>query len=252
MSNPVATKRLSHFSMARVKRLVSLGDVVATLLAIWTIFWPTPYYVLIACCFILPLLAICLDVWIGGALTWDTIAYRRNPLSFAPILLMPALALGCRALGDFNFLNWQTHVAWSLLVAAIIGGSACWLVPQARSSSRQLSNICLFALAFGYAAVTFADTLLDPFATRTMSATVHDKYVHVSGGVHGFSFWYNVSVAPSPPGWTWILVRPDIYDELHIGERVCVNHGSGLLGIGWLEVRPCENAWPRWTSWRTS
>lgn len=242
MSNIVGAKRPSHISTARVKRLVWLGDAAATLFSIWTIVLPVPYFLLIACCFALPVLAVCLDVWIGGALSWDASRHGRNPLSSVTILLAPTLALSCRALGDFNFLIWQASVAWSLFAAALIAGGVYWLVPQVRSSRRQLSNVCLFALAFGYAAVAFVDRLLDPFGFTSIATTVSDKYARVSGGVHGSSVWYNVSVAPSPPGLTWIHVRPDVYHQLEIGRRACVVQGSGLLGIGWLEVRPCENA----------
>lgn len=241
MSNSSGSRRLPHLSMARVKRLVSRGDVAATLLAIWTIYWPVPYYPLIACCFAIPVLAICLDVWLGGALNWKSRKGVRDRLSLATMTLMPTAALAGRALGDFNFLNWQMRVVWWLLVAACISGSAYFLEPQVRSDRRQFLSVILFALVAGYSIVAFADRLLDPFSASSIAATVSDKYIRESGGPKGGSIFYNVRVTPSPPGWTWIHVRSDVYRQLHIGQRGCLVQGTGLLGIGWLDVRPCNN-----------
>ncbi len=245
MSSATGIKKLPPFSVKRakrLKRLAPLGDQAAKVLAVWTATMPVPYYALIACCFILPVLAIGVGVWIGGALAWETGTQKKYARSLITMLLIPALALFCRALGDFNFLNWQAPVAWSLLVAACIGGAAYFLDSQVRNYWRQLCSVMLFALTFGYASVTFADTLLDPFGTTTIPTTVSDKNIHVGGGAHGSSVWYNVSVAPSPSGWTWIHVRPDIFRQLRIGQRACLVQGGGLLGIGWLEVRPCAGA----------
>lgn len=227
--------------MARTKRLVALGSGAATLIAIWTVLMPVPYYPLVACCFALPVLAIGLDVWVGGALSWKSRTGVKEPPSLVTMSLMPVLALACRALGDFNFLNWQMPMAWSLLASACIGGAAYRLDPQVRSDRRQLVSVILFAVVAGYSIVAFADRLLDPFSITRIATTVSNKNIHVSSGPKGGSIFYNIGVTPSPPGWTWIHVRRDVYRRLHIGQRACLIQGGGLLGIGWLDVRPCQS-----------
>lgn len=228
--------------MTRAKRLMSLLNGVTLSVALWAAFFPAPYYPALAACFVMPLLAIGVRVWHPGTTTREESGRKRYRRSFTTLMMMSATALICRALSDLNLFDWQALAAWSLLVAACICGVAYWFDAGVRNSWRQALPVLLFALLAGYSLVAFGDTLLDPFALKTSFAAVAKKHVHVSGGARGSSPSYRVLVVPSPPGRIWLLVRPDIYDELRVGQRVCVSQGNGLFGIGWLDVRPCKSS----------
>ncbi len=99
----------------------------------------------------------------------------------------------------------------------------------------------MFALAYCYGTIAFADIVFDLSLGREMQTEIHQKRIHVSGGPRGGSVWYQVKVNPetSAAGANWINVQPDLWDSFHRGERVCVHVGKGLFLIPWYSVGHC-------------
>lgn len=241
MSRSVGVKK--HPGLTRTTRAMTIANAAAAIIAIWFIYFPTPYYPLLASCFLLPLFAIGLNAWAGGASARLEPRWKKYQRSFVSLMTFLALALFYRAGVDLNLSQWLAQVVWILLAAACVCAIAYRLDTSVLKSRRQALPLLLFALVASYGIVGFCDTLLDPFTPRTLVATVSKMKVHVSGCCgKGSSIWYKVSVVPSPPGWGWIDVRPDVYYDLRVGEPACVRQGSGLLGIGWLEVKRCHSA----------
>lgn len=228
-------------SRARLKRIVSAGNVASFALAAWTLFLPAPYALAILVCIAVPLLGIAFDAWTGGKLDWQSSTRKATPYSLAIVITMPALALCARALSDLNTQDWPLMIAWAL--GAGLGCLACFVLFDARVRNdwRQLATLAIFSLAYAYGALAYFDTSFDPWPSRETATAILDMRVRVSGGVKGSSIWHEVRIgsAASPGAAGWVHVRPDVYGELGKGMIVCVHSGRGLLFVRWFELRRC-------------
>jgi hypothetical protein len=178
-----------------------------------------------------------------GALGFEARRGRRYPLSLATILLLPALALAARASIDLNFESYPPLIAAAVLTALAMFALFWRFDPQLRGELNQGATIAMFALAYCYGALAFADVMLDASSGHNTQTEIHHKRLHVSGGPKGSSVWYQVKVDPeaSPAGANWINVQPDLWDSLHPGDTVCVHVGTGLLAIPWYAVGHCAD-----------
>ena len=236
--------RIPGYSRARLKRIIAAGNVAAFTIGLWTILFPTRLYaVSLLLCVLLPLWALALDMRTKGALGFEERRGRRYPLSLATILVLPALALGVRAGIDLNFESYMPLFAAAALSAGTIFAALWRFDPQLRRDFNQCATIAIFALAYCYGALAFADVLLDPSIGHDTQTVIDSKRVHVSGGPKGSSVWYQVKVdrEASPAGENWIHVQPGLWDSFHRGDTVCVHVGTGLLAIPWYAVGHCAD-----------
>lgn len=230
------------YSRARLRRMIAAGNVTALAIGFWTIFFPTRLYIVgVLLCLLLPLLALALEIRTRGALGFEERRGRRSPLSLATILLVPAAALATRAGIDLNFDSYSLLIAVAVLTASAAFALFWRFDPQLRGNFNQAATIAFFALAYCYGALSLADVVLDPSLGHDTQTLIDHKRIHVSGGVHGSSVWYQVKVDPdaSPAGTNWINARPDLWESFHQGDTVCVHAGAGLLGISWYAVGRC-------------
>lgn len=230
------------YSRAELKRMIATGNVVAIAICFWTFFFPTHLYTVgLSLSVLLPLWAIAIEMRTKGALGFEARRGGRYPLSLATIILLPALALGTRAGIDLNFDSYTHLIAAAGLSALAIFALFWRFDPQLRGDLNQSATIAIFAVAYCYGALAFADVMLDASSGQNTRAEVHSKRIHVSGGPKGSSVWYQVKVDPeaSPAGANWINVQPDLWDSFHRGDTVCVHVGTGLLAIPWYAVGRC-------------
>jgi hypothetical protein len=224
-------------------RVIAAGNVAAIGIGLWTVFFPTQLYTLgLSLCVLLPLWALALDVRARGALGFEGRRGRRyNPLSLVTILLLPALALTMRATTDLNFESYPPLIAVGLLTALAVFTLFWRFDPQLRGDLNQGVTIAMFAVAYCYGAIAFADVVLDASSGRDVQTEIQQKRIHVSGGSKGSSVWHQVKVDrnASPAGADWINVQPDLWDSFRRGDRVCVHLGSGLFGIHWYAIGRC-------------
>jgi hypothetical protein len=230
------------YSRARLKRMIAAGNVAAFAIGLWTIFFPTQLYAVgLSLCVLLPLCALALEMRTRGALGFESRRGRRYPLSIATIIVVPALALVARAISDLNFESYSLLIAAAVLTALAIFALFWGFDPQLRSDLNQVATIAIFALAYCYGALAFADVILDASSGQDTQTVIHEKRIHVSSGPKGSSVWYQVKVDPdaSPAGANWIDVRPDLWGSFHRAYAVCVHVSTGLLAIPWYAVRRC-------------
>lgn len=230
-----------QMSRGRLKRMLAAGNRLTLVIGAWALIWPRPYFLLVALCLALPLLAVAADASLRGTIDW---VRRRNaaPFPVATIATLPALALSVRVLTDFNILNWWMMIAWSVLGAICIAGGICMMDTRARENLNRFGQVALFGIAYGYGALAMSNIVLDPHHASETRTEIVDMRVHVSGGAKGGSIWHEVKVDPSasPEGAAWIHVRPDVYGGLYRGEPVCVHSGRGLFAVRWFDVRFCS------------
>ncbi len=242
MDARTSATHVQRYSRARLMRVIAAGNVAAIGIVLWTVFFPTQLYTVgLSLCVLLPLWALALDLRTRGALGFEARRGRRYPLSIATILLLPALALAMRATTDLNFESY-----WPLIAVGVLTALAVFILfwrfdPQLRGDLNQGVTIAMFALAYCYGALAFADVVLDASSGRDVQTEIQQKRIHVSGGSKGSSVWYQVKVDPdaSPAGADWINVQPDLWDPLHRGDRACVHVGSGLFAIHWYAIGHC-------------
>ena len=237
------TTRIPGYSRARLERIIAVGNIVAMAIGLWTILLPTHFYALVvSLCFLLPICALALDLRTRGVLGFES-RRGRSPLSLALIVLLPALALAGRAGIDLNFEAYTLLIATAVLAAAAIFALFWYFDPQLRGDRNQITTIAMFALAYCYGALAFADVVFDPSSGRETQTVVLEKRIHVSGNVKGSSVWYQLKVDPeaSPAGANWINVQPDLWDSFHRGDSVCVQLGPGLFAVRWFAVAQCAD-----------
>jgi hypothetical protein len=232
------------YSKARLKRIIAAGNVAAMAIALWSIFLSTWLYApILSISVLLPLCALALDIRTRGALGFEARRGRRYPLSLAVIVVSPAVALAMRAILDLNFASHPPLTAAAVFTAIATFVLFRYFDPQLRGDRNQSATIAIFALAYCFGVLAFADVVLDPSSGHETQTVVRDKRIHVSGGAKGSSVWHQVKVDPdaSPAGADWINVRPDLLASYHRGDTVCVHVGRGLLAIRWYAVGHCAD-----------
>jgi len=238
------TTHIPGYSKARLKRIIAAGNVAAMAIALWTIFLPSWLYApVLSLAVLLPLFALALDIRTRGALGFEARRSRRYPLSLATIVVSPALALAVRAGLDLNFASYPPLIAAAVLTAIATFVLFWRFDPQLRGDRNQSATIAIFALAYCFGVLAFADVVLDPSSGHETQTVIRDKRIHVSGGVKGSSVRHQLKVDPdaSPAGADWINARPDLWDSFHRGETACVQVGPGLLAIRWFAVVHCAD-----------
>jgi hypothetical protein len=234
--------RIPGYSGARLRRIIVAGNAAALAIGFWTIFLPTQLYTIgLLLCVLLPLSALALEMRTRGALGFESRRGRHYPLSLATIIVVPAIALAARAIIDLNFESYSLLVAVAVLIALAIFALFWGFDPQVRGNLNQGATIAMFALAYCYGVLAFADVTLDASSGHDTQTVIDHKRIHVSGGPKGSSVWYQVTVDPeaSPAGANWINVQPDLWKSFHDGDTVCVHVGTGLLAIPWYAVGRC-------------
>ena len=241
---PATHTHIPGYSRARLTRTIAAGNVAACIIGLWTILFPTRLYALSpSLCVLLPLWALTLDMRTRGALGFEERRGRRYPLSLATIVVLPALALAVRAGTDLNFESYAPLIGASVLTALAICVLFWHFDPQLRGDLNQCATIAIFALAYSYGVLAFADVRLDLSPGRDTQTVVHHKRIHVSGGPKGSSVWYQVQVDPdaSPASANWINIRPDLWDSFQRDDTVYVHLRTGVLGIPWYTVGHCAD-----------
>src|SRR5215472_888973 len=227
------------YSRARLTRMIGAGNIIACALALWAFLCPTELYTVgLSLCALLPLWALALEMRTRGALGFESRRGRRSALSLATVLLMPALALAVRAGIDLNFETYAPLIVAAMLTAFALFALFWCFAPQLRGDLNQGITIAMFAVAYCYGMLAFADVALDVSSGHDTQTVIDHKRIHVSGGPKGGSVWYQVKVDPeaSPAGADWINTRPDLWDSFHRGDTVCVHVGAGLFAIPWFAV----------------
>ena len=234
--------QIPGYSRAHIKRMIAGGNVVAMAIGFWTIFFPAYFYTpALLLCFLLPLWGLVLDMQTRGALGFEERRSRSYPLSLATILVLPALALAVRAGIDLNFESYATLIAKAAVTAVAIFALFWCLDRKLKGDLNQCATIAIFAVAYSYGALAFADVVLDPSMAVEKQTVIDQKRIHVSGGTKGSSVWYQVKVDPgaSPQGANWINTQPALWYSFRRGDTVCVRVGAGLLATRWFAVGHC-------------
>ena len=239
MTTASRTEPILHMSRARQKRVASACTSVTMVVAVWAMFWPSPYGLVVGACFALPLVAIALDVWTGGAFNWRERRGGAPPLSLASMLVLPSLVLAMRAGQDFNFPHWRAMLVWSIIGGLSVLCGFVWLDAGLRTNKGQLVSIVLFSFLFCFGALAMGDVMLDTSPVQIFRTIVRAKEFHWH--LRGPNT-YNLKVDAWGPLQVQgrVTVPHNVFVRVSVGDPVCIHSQNGSLGFPWYVVQSCR------------
>jgi hypothetical protein len=221
----------AHARFARARH-VAVGLTVLTLAgAVWLLVDPQPYLLAVCANAALPLLTLSLALYGRGVFQLEGDARDPRP-TLTTGLLLPAFAVGLRAVLDFDVLELAP-----LLACAALGGLPLgWLLVRSDPEVRARKRGAIFAgLLFavwlaGLGAVL--NCALDTARPTPYSAVVRLK--EVQRKEPRFQVW----LGPWGPvrESTWQAVSPRRYQSLTEGDHVAVDLYPGALGLRWYKL----------------
>jgi hypothetical protein len=234
-----ATPQERRQFVARLKRLVPYADWTARGLAAWALFYPEPYWLVIALCAALSLAGVGLHLFSRGYLRIEFANEKtKDPRpDIGGLVWLPALMLLLRAMIDFSFVDRAMLVVSSAALSAVAAVALCWHIAAWRRSFLRVFCVFLCAWTYTYGAVAEADVLFDNnrpvvFPTKVVKLKISRGSKHTS---------YDVTVEPWGPEHVndEINVSRSYYAQLHVGDRACIYQGPGWLGIRWYSLGDC-------------
>lgn len=229
-------------SLARVKRLTRVLNILGGTLFVWGVFLPKPYDVVIGLLLVAPWLAV-LTVWRSGGL----IQFDERPIDLKPsvafLSLFPMLALAFRAALDYETVGWIAQTVAALLIGAALfaGQNAAHAGVRANRITAVVAFLFAF-LAYGYGAAIHINALADPSDIQQIRYLLREKYVS-KGKVTRYRVRLN-KVHRDAPEVGSAKVTPYFYDMLKAGDSVCLAFRPGALGIKWFSAGPCPPGTP--------
>jgi hypothetical protein len=218
----------------RSKTLNWAGGVVA----IWTIFFPVPYEAAIVATLVVPLLCILSSKYSGGLIRLQEEKGSAYPSVFSG-LFFPSLAIGLRAVLDYNILQYGNAWKGALLVAA---GLMTFLLVRSKEflfrSPKKYGIVFFFAvlsLIYGFGAVVTVNCTWDRAAPTVYHAQVTEKRVS-----SGKTTTYYATLTPWGPQADVddVAVSKEMYNRLQKGDDVRVYFRRGLFSIPWFFIAP--------------
>jgi hypothetical protein len=203
-------------------------------IVLWAIFFPRPYGLCIAVLVVAPVAAIAAAWMSGGTISLNDRKGEKRPV-LGTLMLLPWLALGARAVIDYQVLDWIPP----LVLAVAIGGLAALAAMKADAEFRKplwAILLLLMGLDWGWGLVIEANGLFDRTPPQILSTKVLRKWKS-----SGRSTTYYLNVAPtSVPGLKGdIDVGSRLYRRIDVGESVCLELHAGSLGWRWYRPAAC-------------
>ncbi len=155
-SNPA--ERMRRLMLAR--RAGVILNLLAYAAFIWSAAYPHPYMLVIGVLIAFPWAAIALTAWNPRLFSLEG---KKGQASVALVLvcIVPACALGIRAIYDVHLLDWRAGLAMALAGSAVLGTVAVIADPSLRQRRSAAISIFFLMLGYGYGTGAELDTLLD-------------------------------------------------------------------------------------------
>lgn len=215
------------------KRLVTAANVVGGGVAAWALLFPHPRaWVMAACIAVVAALMLATAFKEGR---WRLSSDKNDPRPSPALgLIACVIGLAVRAMFDVDTFDWRQSAA----IAAIGGAIGGFALPLLFEEQRKLSAKIVGALAsfaFSFGAINAADTLLDTAPAQVFKAELSDKYV-----THGRSTSYTWVLGPwGPSAGGSESVDSALYDQVNVGDSVCVYFHPGALHLRWYTIDAC-------------
>jgi hypothetical protein len=222
-------------SLALAQKFAAAFTFAAIAIAIWALFLPQPYGVLIALLTALPLLAIVTVVARRGLFRIGLgTGYEAN---LGTACAAPACALFARTLFDLNLVGWLPLTAFAGAVAAVFFIAAIRREANLRRRWWRLLIAALLTGAYAFGVLGQANVLFDLAPQSVLRSRIIDKHP----GRNRTATYY-LTLAPWGPitGTADATVPHDVYDRAEIDDPACIRLHDGALGMAWFTAAPCR------------
>jgi hypothetical protein len=233
--DPGSGRESRAHALAWAQRFAAALTFAAIAVAIWALFWPQPYGLLMALLAALPPLAIV------------TVVARRNlfriglgtgyEANLGTACAAPACVLFVRTLFDLNLLGWLPLTAFAAAVAVVFFIAAVRREVNLRRRWWRLAIAALLTGAYAFGLLGQVNVLFDFAPQSVLRSRVIDKHLG-----HSRIATYHLTLAP----WGPVTEAADAtlpsadYDRAEIDDPACIRLHDGALGMAWFTVAACR------------
>jgi hypothetical protein len=222
-------------ALAWAQRCAATLTLAAIVVAVWALFKPQPYGLLMALLIALPLLTL-LAVIVRRSLFRIGLGsgYEANLGSACAV---PACALFARTLFDLNLVSWLPLTAFAAAIAIVFLIAAARREVQLRRRWWRLLAAALLTGAYAFGALGQANVLLDRAPQAVLRSRIMAKHLG-----HTRITTYHLTLAPWGPmtAPNDAAVPRDVYDSAEIGDPACIRLHDGALGMAWFTAIACR------------
>lgn len=214
-------------SLKKAQKWIRVLNPFSTIVGLWALFYPRPYYPLAWTLILTPLLAMLSMLWFKGLIRFNVKKNSGYP-AIDLALLFPISILGMRAILDWHILDWSPF--W-IPFCALSGFTFGLLLFCSGNSPKDRGWIIfgiIFCVAYSCVAIININGLADYEKSSVFSPQVVDK--RISRGKHTF---YYMTLTPWGPiqGNREYTIDRGAYDRHPIGDMVQVYLKKGALNI---------------------
>lgn len=210
-------------TVARLLNILAYGALVVSLAA------PSPS--VLALLALMPWLAIALCRRYGPACVIEEPANHTARGDLRHAILVPAVALGLRAMADVNLLDASPLLLPALPGGVFMAGVIAWVSPGLRRRPPRLGLYGAFLAAYVASVLALANTWLDAAPPRNFLATVISS--QASHGLGAVQYYLEVSPWGPYPVENEIRVGRMLHHLTGAGQLVCIHVHPGALGLPW-------------------
>jgi hypothetical protein len=159
-------------------------------------------------------------------------------------VLFPSLALTFRALYDCTPLDWPGPVVMAIVGTALLTFGAAH-ANEDRMNRWALLVLGILCTSYGYGAGMEINARLDTTVPKTYAVKVLSK--RISNGKNHTRY---LTVEPWGPKAKAdeVTVPGGTYNQIKIGDRVCINWHPGALGVAWYALSLCPAPSAHWSA----
>jgi membrane protein YdbS with pleckstrin-like domain len=222
-------------ALAWAHRFAASFTLASVVIAVWALFRPQPYGMVMAILIALPLLAM-VAVILRPSLFRIGLGsgYEAN---LATACAVPACLLLARTLFDLNLVRWLPLTAFAAAIAIVFFTVAARRETQLRRRGWRLSAAAVLTGAYAFGALGQANVLLDRSPQSVLRSRITAKHL----GNSRISS-YHLTLAPWGP-----ITEPhdatvsrDVYEAAEIDDPACIRLHDGALGMAWFTAAVCR------------
>ena len=222
-------------ALARARKITAAFTLAAVAIAVWALFRPQPYGVLIALLAALPPLAVIAviarrDLFRIGLGT----GYEAN---LGTACAVPACALFARTLFDLNLISWLPLASFAAAIAIVFLIAAGRREANLRRRWWRLLIAGLLTGAYAFGMLGQANVLLD----RAPQAVLRSRIIGKHPGNSRIAT-YHLALAPWGPTTAPrdVAVPRDVYEAAELDDPACIRLHDGALGMVWFTAATCR------------
>jgi hypothetical protein len=224
------------YQLAQATQVSKVFNIIAIILPLWLLFYPTPYQLAWLLVLTLPPISLYIVWRYKGLVTVNDTKKSAYP-SMLAALLVSCLMVGVRALIDYDVYLYNKVWPYTIGIAVALT-TATWVIAYTGYQKNINKKPILFVLAllfagYGYGATVFYNCHFDAAMPTVFTQQVTKMYT-----TSGKSTTYYITTGPWGrfPDEQNISVPKSLYNSLQAGDSVNIFLKQGKLGIPWYFV----------------